>query len=258
MNFLLFEDDRLQQIHDKLLAYYGPPPPRNPWPPLRQMVYSMLSSRTKTETSHEVLYALERHFGSWERVRDAAEIEVLNVIAPATFADEKAPRLQKALRRITHQNQGKLNLDFLHGQPIERIRRWLETFEGIGPKTSASVVNFSTIRGPALVIDSHHQRIAERLHLVAKGTPVAETEKKLLTIAPPAWGPEMLDDHHSLIKLHGQRTCPKLDWQPNCPRCPLLVICPTGTEVATRKNARRSPEGTTENNPPQSPGRDLV
>ena len=239
MTLPLFEDNRLQEIHDKLLAAYGPPPPRKPWPPLRQMVYSMLSSRTKTEISHEVLYALERHFGSWERVRDASEIEVLNVIAPATFAEEKAPRLQKALRRITRQNHGKLSLDFLHGQSIERIRKWLESFEGIGPKTSASVVNFSTIRGRALVIDSHHQRIAERLHLVAKGTPVAETEKKLLDIAPAVWGPEMLDDHHSLIKLHGQRTCPKLDWQPNCSGCPLLAICPTGTEVVTYKKKSR-------------------
>lgn len=232
MNFLLFEDRCLQQIHDNLLAHYGAPPAREPWPPLRQMVYSMLSSRTKTETSHEVLYALERHFGNWERVRDAPEIEVLNVIAPATFAEEKAPRLQKALRRITRQNNGQLDLDFLHGQPLDRIRKWLETFEGIGPKTSASVVNFSTIRGRALVIDSHHLRIAERLHLVQKGTSVADTERKLLSLAPSAWGPEMLDEHHSLIKLHGQRLCTKLDWERNCSRCPLLSVCPTGKRVA--------------------------
>src|ERR1700744_4693427 len=107
MTALLFEDGRLQDIHNRLMDAYGPPAPREPWTPLRQFVYSMLSSRTKTETSHEVLYALERHFGSWERVRDAAVAEVLEVISPATFAEDKAPRLQKALRRITRQNGGK-------------------------------------------------------------------------------------------------------------------------------------------------------
>lgn len=242
MNFSLFEDGRLHEIHNRLLEHYGAPTPRILWNPLRQFVYSMLSSRTKTETSHEVLYSLERHFGSWEKVRDASEVEVLGVIAPATFAEDKAPRLQKALRRITRQNDGKLDLEFLHDQPIDRVRRWLETFEGVGPKTSAAVVNFSTIRGIALVIDSHHQRIAERLHLVPKNTPTAETERKLLGLAPASWGPEMLDDHHRLIKLHGQQTCPKLDWERNCSRCPLLSVCRTGKTVLEDRDRTRPKE----------------
>jgi endonuclease-3 len=241
VNFLLFEDTRLQEIHDRLLSYYGPPAPREPWVPLRQFVYSMLSSRTKTETSHEVLYALERHFGSWERVRDSSEVEVLSVIAPATFAEDKAPRLQKALRRITRQNGGKLDLDFLHGQPVERVRKYLETFDGVGPKTSASVVNFSTIRGRALVIDSHHLRITQRLHLVPPSADAAIAEEKLLEIAPAAWGPEMLDEHHSLIKQHGQRLCTALDFEPNCSRCPLLSMCPEGKQVAADR-ARNRPK----------------
>ncbi|MFT4112354.1 endonuclease III domain-containing protein [Silvibacterium sp.] len=231
MTLPLFQDGRLEALHNALLAAYGPPPPREPWPPLRQFIYSMLSSRTKTETSHEVLYALERHFGSWEKVRDASPDEVLHIVAPATFAEEKAPWLQKALRRITRQNGGRLNLDFLHGESEQRIRRWLESFDGVGPKTSAAVVNFSTIRGSALVIDSHHQRIAERLRLVPKGTPTATTEQKLRDLAPVSWGPEMLDDHHRLVKLHGQRACTALDWERNCSRCPLLSMCPTGEEV---------------------------
>jgi endonuclease III len=234
MNLLLFEDTRLEEIHQALLVAYGPPPPRDCWTPLKQLVYSMLSSRTKTETAHAVLRDIERHFGSWERLRDAPVDEVLRIIAPITFAEEKAPRVQKALRRITRQNHGKLDLDFLHGQPIERIRKWLESFEGVGPKTSASVVNFSTIRGRAIAIDSHHHRIAHRLHLVPSSAGIAETEQILLNMAPASWGPEMLDDHHSLIKLHGQRRCFKLEWQGSCPRCPLLSLCPTGKEITSR------------------------
>jgi endonuclease-3 len=233
MNMILFEDGRLEEVHAKLLAAYGSPPLRACWDPLKQLIYSMLSSRTRTETSHKVLHALESRFKSWEHLRDAPELEVLHVIAPVTFPDEKAPRLQRALRRITRQNQGRLSLDFMHGQPIERIRRWLETFEGVGPKTSASVVNFSTIRGRALVVDSHHHRIALRLHLVPQGTDPAATEQKLLAMSPSNWGPGMLDDHHSLVKLHGQRRCTKLQWQGNCSQCPLLTLCPTGQKIAS-------------------------
>lgn len=233
-NLALFTDDRIVRLHDALLAAYGPPPVREPWNPLRQFVYSMLSSRTKTEISHEVLYALERHFGTWERVRDASYEEVLRIVTPATFPEAKARDLQKALRRITRQNNGQLNLDFLHGQPESRIRKWLESFDGVGPKTSAAVVNFSTIRNAALVIDSHHQRIAERLHFVRKNAPTDVTEQTLRNMAPTSWGPVMLDDHHRLVKLHGQRCCTKLDFERNCGRCPLLAMCPTGEEIVSR------------------------
>jgi endonuclease III len=221
----------LEELHEALLAAYGPPPKRQCWSPLRQLVYSILSSRTKTETSHEVLYALERRFVTWEVVRDAPVQEVLEVIAPATFAEKKAPALQKALRRITRQNGGKLSLDFLHGHSEERIRRWLESFEGVGAKTSASVVNFSTIRGRALAVDSHHDRIAKRLRLVPSSVSAEETERRLMAMAPSSWGPEMLDDHHSLVKLHGQLRCTKTDFEKNCGTCPLLKMCPAGTSV---------------------------
>lgn len=231
MNPSLFHDDRLEKLHQALLDAYGTPPPRECWDPLKQLIYSMLSSRTKTETSHEVLRALERRFPRWEQLRDARIGEVIKIIAPVTFPEKKAPALQKALHRITRQNNGKLSLDFLHGHSVERIRRWLETFNGVGAKTSASVVNFSTIRGRAIAVDSHHHRIALRLHLVPAGTPPAETEQKLLAIAPDHWSPAMLDDHHSLVKLHGQRRCTSVDWEKNCAHCPLLGMCPTGQQI---------------------------
>lgn len=233
----LFEDTRLQDLHQALLDAYGPPAERKCWSPLRQLVYSMLSSRTKTETSHEVLYALERRFVTWEQARDASVREVLEVIAPVTYAEKKAPALQKALRRITRQNGGKLSLDFLHGHSEERIRRWLESFEGVGAKTSASVVNFSTIRGRALAVDSHHDRIAKRLHLVPRSISPDETELRLLEMAPAWWTPEMLDEHHSLVKLHGQVLCTKNDFEKNCVACPLLKMCPTGKEIVASGNA---------------------
>jgi endonuclease III len=228
----LFEDRRLEDLHRILLTAYGPPPERVCWNPLRQFVYSLLASRTKTEVSHEVLYALEKRFSSWEVVRDASVGDVFAVIAPVTFAEKKAPALQKALRRITRQNHGNLSLDFLHGHSEERIRRWLESFDGVGTKTSASVVNFSTIRGRALAVDSHHDRIAKRLHLVPRGVSAEETERRLMAMAPASWGAEMLDDHHSLVKLHGQRRCTKVDFERNCAGCPLLKMCPTGEKIA--------------------------
>ena len=211
---------------------------------MAQLIYSMLSPRTRTEVTLMVLASLEARFGAatgdWTRMRDAPVQELEEAVAAVTFPERKAVDLQKALRRITRQNGGKLSLDFFTGQPVERIRRWLETFDGVGASTSASVVNFSTLRLRALAIDTHQHRIALRLELVPKSASAAETERLLLAMAPLDWSPAMLDEHHRLLKVHGQQRCTTLNWERHCGGCPLLAMCSTGERVVVERWAARS------------------
>ncbi len=223
----LFADDRLEEVHGRLVAFYGRFPEREVWDPLTQMVYSMLSSRTKTEVSHEVLANLRRVFGTWERVRDAPVAVIEEAIRAATFPEPKAVHLKAALEQITAR-YGSLTLDFLASFRTEKIRAWLEQFDGVGVKTSAAVVNFSTPRRRAMCIDSHHLRIAKRLGFVPQSADARETEERLMEMAPAGWTAETFDEHHSLVKLHGQRLCPK--GTPSCGGCPLLDVCPTGAD----------------------------
>ena len=218
-------DPRLPEIHKILLAHYGPPKHREPWDPLTQFIYSTLSSRTKTEASHDALRVLRQRFGTWDNVRDAPVDEIERTIAMVTFPESKAPWLKTALMQITAR-YGELTLDFLAKYRTDKIRTWLEQFEGVGPQTSAAVVNFSTLRRRALCIDAHHLRVTQRLGLTPRAD-AATTEERLMRLAPPEWTAEMLDEHHSLIKLHGQTLCTFAE--PKCPTCPLLARCPYGT-----------------------------
>jgi len=229
----LFTDTRLEEIHRRLLSYYGRPAERDVWDPLKQFIYSMLSSRTKTEISLEVIRHLEDRFGSWENLRDALIPEIEDAIRAVTFPEPKAINLKTALEQIT-QRCGSLSLDFLKGYRTEKIRSWLERFDGVGVKTSAAVVNFSTLRRRAMCVDSHHLRVTQRLGFVSKKADARETESRLMEMAPVEWPPEMLDEHHSLIKIHGQQLCTKND--PKCGACPLLDLCPTGA-VRSDRNA---------------------
>ena len=224
----LFTDTRLEEIHRRLLAYYGRPPQRDVWDPLKQFIYSMLSSRTKTEISLEVIGHLEELFGSWENLRDASVPEIEDAIRAVTFPEPKAINLKTALEQIT-QRCGSLSLDFLKGYRTDKIRMWLERFDGVGVKTSAAVVNFSTLRRRAMCVDSHHLRVTQRLGFVGKSADARETESRLMEMAPVEWSPEMLDEHHTLIKVHGQQVCTKND--PKCHACPVLDVCPAGTVV---------------------------
>lgn len=222
------EADKLPHIHRLLLKRYGQPPARDQWDPLTQMIYSLLSSRTKTPASHQVMRDLERTFkaspGNWEPVRDAPVAAIERAIALVTFPENKAVHLKATLEGITAR-VGSLNLDFLAKYRTEKIRAWLEQFPGVGPQTSAAVVNFSTLRRRALSVDSHHLRVTQRLCLVRRAD-TATTEERLMRLVPETWDAAMLDEHHSLIKLHGQTLCTFAD--PKCEECPLLSLCPTG------------------------------
>ena len=221
----LFPDRRLEEVHERLLGFYGPQQRVEVWDPLTQFIYSLLSSKTQTEISHEVLRNLRRRFGTWERLRDSPVAEIEDAIRAVTYPEPKAVWLKGDLERITAL-RGSLSLDFLVAYETSKIRRWLERFEGVGVKTSAAVVNFSTLRRRAMCVDSHHLRIAKRLGFVPERADAFQTEARLMEMAPASWTAEMLDEHHSLVKLHGQQICRKNERV--CRRCPLMEICPTG------------------------------
>jgi endonuclease-3 len=225
--------DKLPHIHRHLLGFYGTPPPREPWDPLTQFIYSLLSARTRTPQAHQGMRDIERAFpgagpGSWEPVRDAPVADIERAIQAVTFPETKAPRLKAALQQITART-GALSLEFLARYRTDKIRDWLEQFEGVGPQVSAAVVNFSTLRRRALSIDANHLRVVQRLCVVPRAD-AATTEERLMRLVPETWDAAMLDEHHALVKQHGQTLCTFSD--PRCPECPLLKLCPTGQRNA--------------------------
>jgi endonuclease-3 len=217
-------DPRLPELHRLLLERYGPPPPREPWDPLTQLIYSLLATRTKTEESRQAMRDLQRRYGAWEDLRDAPLTEIERAIAGVTFPEVKAPRLKAVLQQITAR-YGSLTLDFLARYRTDKIREWLQQFEGVGAQISAAVVNFSTLRRRALCVDANHLRVAQRLALTPRADAGA-TEERLMRIVPESWSAEMLDQHHALVKLHAQTLCTFAE--PRCEACPLLEMCPFG------------------------------
>lgn len=217
-------DTRLPHIHAVLLARYGKPAPREQRDPLSQLIYSLLASRTKTEDSNDVMRGLQKRYATWEEFRDAPLAEVEQAITGVTFPEVKAPRIKAALLGITAR-YGSLTLDFLAKYRTDKIREWLEGFEGVGAQVSSAVVNFSTLRRKALCVDANHLRVTQRLALTPRAD-AAVTETRLMRLVPEEWDATMLDEHHSLVKLHAQTLCTFAE--PKCGACPLLGECPAG------------------------------
>jgi hypothetical protein len=110
--------------------------------------------------------------------------------------------------------------------PVREARDWLERITGVGPKTSAAVLSFSRLRLPALPVDSHHHRVAQRLGLIPASVDVGPAHAWLEAQLPPDWDAQQVYDNHEVLMLHGQHVCFWRD--PQCARCVVRDLCPTG------------------------------
>ena len=95
----------------------------------------------------------------------------------------------------------------------------LQKLPGVGRKT-ANVVMSVAFHAPAIAVDTHVFRVANRLHLAVGKTPL-EVEKRLQKAIPRA---DWSDAHHWLI-LHGRQLCKAR--KPLCGECPLAPVCPS-------------------------------
>jgi endonuclease-3 len=214
-------------VHGRLCAAYECPIPYfHDLDPLSELVSSLLSHRTKNADSGHAFRALKARFPDWAAVRDASTAEIEAAIARCTWPEQKAPRLQQILRGIGEEREGDLSLDFLGDLPVREARDWLEALPGVGPKTSAAVLAFSRLRKPALPVDSHHHRVAQRLGLVPANVAVGPAHVLLEAQLPPEWTAQQVYDNHEVMMLHGQRCC--FFRNPACGRCPVLDLCPFG------------------------------
>src|SRR5687767_12651971 len=216
-------------VHERLCAAYGCPIPYfHDLDPMGELVSSLLSHRTRNADSGRAFKELRRRFPTWEQVRDAPTAEVEQAVSAATWPEQKAPRIQQVLRLVT-ERRGELSLEFLRQLTPADAQAWLRQLPGVGPKTAAAVLSFSSLRMPALPVDCHHHRVAQRLALIGPKVDVAAAHTVLAAQLPPDFTAQQLYDNHEVMMLHGQRCCYHAN--PDCPRCPVLNVCPTGQAI---------------------------
>jgi endonuclease III len=213
-------------VHHRLCEAYGCPIAYfHDHDPLSELVSALLSHRTRNRDSGRAFEALKARYGDWASLRDAPVAEVQALIPMVTWPEQKAPRIQAVLRAVT-ERAGGLDLRFLADLPVPEARAWLEELPGVGPKTSAAVLSFSDLRRPALPVDSHHHRVAQRLGLIPQTMDVGPSHAALEALLPPDWDAQQVYDDHEVLMIHGQRVC---HWKnPACNACVLLDLCPTG------------------------------
>ena len=212
----------LPALRDRLVAVFGPIRAERRLDPLSQLVRSLISARTYDETTWAAFVRLQAAFPDWNALATAQPREIEALIEPVTFADRKARQLP-VLIRVLQLRRRNLDLSLLADMPIDEAMTWLQGLPGIGVKSAAAVLNFSTLNRRALVVDTHVHRVARRLGLVGRSTLPSEAYAMLMAEAPRDWTAEDLFEFHWLLKKLGQSVC--TDAQPSCALCPMREDC---------------------------------
>jgi endonuclease-3 len=208
---------RALKIHQRLLEVFGEPTWRNPLPPADELVSTILSQNTNDINRDRAFDSLRAKYKTWEAVRDAPPMGVMDAIRTAGLANQKGPRIQQVLRSITEE-RGSLDLGFLADLPLEEARAWLTKFNGVGPKTAAIVLCFS-LNKPAFPVDTHIYRVSGRIGLRPAKMTVEQAHPYMESLLPPE---TYYAAHLNLIRL-GREICAAR--KPDCPKCPVRMLC---------------------------------
>jgi endonuclease III len=214
----------VRDILKRLEKRFGPLEPPRRWDPLEELVLTVLSQNTSDVNSDRAFVAMRARYPTWEELAEARPEDLAEAIRPGGLANIKAPRILSILHEIREREGGSLDLSWMRQAPDRRVRDYLLSLPGVGPKTAACVLAFSLGR-PALPVDTHVHRVSRRLGLIDERTDAAAAHEVLERLVPARLRVRM---HVGMIRL-GRTVCRA--GRPSCEICPLQDLCPTAPGI---------------------------
>jgi endonuclease-3 len=175
---------------------------------LELLIATILSAQCTDQRVNQVTPALFRRYRTAEEYARADQAELERLIRPTGFFKSKAKSIIGCCRALVERFNG----------AVPDTMEALVTLPGVGRKT-ANVVLGNAFGKPAVVVDTHVKRVAQRLGLSASDDP-DRIEEDLQWLLPPA---EWTAGSQRLL-LHGRYIC--VARAPKCRECDLYDFCP--------------------------------
>ncbi len=175
--------------------------------PFVVLVGTLLSLRTKDETTEKVMEGLMPRVKTPQDLLRIPEVELEKMIYPVGFYRNKTKVLKEVAATI---------IDSYGGRVPDTIDE-LVSIRGIGRKTANLVVTEGYGK-PGICVDTHVHRISNRLGIVSTKNPHG-TEDALRQVLPERYW--MI--FNSLLVTFGKRICTPLS--PKCSHCPIENLC---------------------------------
>ncbi len=176
--------------------------------PFQLLVAVILSAQCTDKRVNMVTPALFEAFPDPETLAKATESEVYEKIKSVSYPNNKTRSLLGMARKLVndYESQVPSDIDSLMSLP------------GVGRKT-ANVILSVVYDKPAMAVDTHVFRVAERLGLTTRSKSPLATEQTLVKNIPEEY---VATAHHWLI-LHGRYVCKSR--KPDCGKCFLSDLC---------------------------------
>ena len=178
---------------------------RTPW---ELVVATILSAQCTDAMVNKVTPVLFAELPTPAALAGAPAARVEEIIKRTGFFRQKTKSIQATARAVAER----------YGGEVPDSMEALTELPGIGRKT-ANVVLGTAFGRPAIFVDTHVRRLANRLGLTVEDDP-DKIERDLQALLPPT---EWTAFAHRLIH-HGRRVC--VARKPRCSVCPLLRWCP--------------------------------
>ncbi|MCX6295367.1 MAG: endonuclease III [Bacteroidetes bacterium] len=176
--------------------------------PYQLLVAVILSAQCTDKRVNMVTPALFKAFPTPEVMAEASSDEVFQYIKSVSYPNNKAKHLVGMAKMLVN--------DFKCIVPSE-IEELIK-MPGVGRKT-ANVIASVVYKKPAMAVDTHVFRVANRLGLTTDSKTPLQTEKELIKYIPSS---KVAVAHHWLI-LHGRYVC--VSRNPKCASCELKPFC---------------------------------
>ncbi len=171
-DFLVVMVDKYKRVFDIFGKRYILVPLEIWRDPYRTLVSTIMSARTRDETTLEAGKRLFKVAPNFKKLARLSEEEITKLIKPVGFYGAKAKNLKKTAQIILDEYGGKVP------NTVNELKR----LPGVGIKTANLTLN-RAFGMPAISVDTHVHRITNLLGWVTTKTP-EQTEKALSKVLP--------------------------------------------------------------------------
>ncbi|MDR1499419.1 MAG: endonuclease III [Tannerellaceae bacterium] len=176
--------------------------------PFQLLVAVILSAQCTDKRVNMITPALFEAFPTPEAMAAASAGEVYEYIKSVSYPNNKAKHLLGMSQKLLEEFGGRMPSD------VDELQK----LPGVGRKT-ANVMAAVVYGKPAMAVDTHVFRLANRIGLTDNSKTPLETEKELVKHIA---GPLIPKAHHWLI-LHGRYVCTAR--KPQCDICGIKPLC---------------------------------
>lgn len=201
------------ELYKRTLAYFGQAMPTAEselhFGSVFQLVVAVvLSAQCTDKRVNMTTPALFAAYPTPQDMAAASEDEIYEYIKSVSYPRNKSHHLAGLARMIVDE----------YGGEVPRDMEGLQRLPGVGRKT-ANVVTAVAFDLPAMPVDTHVFRVANRIGLTVNSKTPLQTERELVKHIPQ----HLLGKAHHWLLLHGRYVCQAR--KPKCDECGLAGIC---------------------------------